>query len=519
MPGLIQSSPVMRITHSFEGTESVFESAAAEVVIGRPREGTRIDLDLSPDHSVSRPHARIAAHDGECFIEDLGSRHGTFLNGADIKGQGRRAITPNDEIRIGDTMVRVISTAAPHAAPLPHATADTHASPASRLGSIADPDTAQRLALLYDLSLQFGAETKLDALLQLIVERVVAVVPGAKRGALLLGEQLLLKAHHPAGIRPSTTLAQEAMGKRKPFIWPVPKPPHKEQDLTERIPRSLASVGSAMYAPMLWNGKPLGVICVDNPGSGDAFVDDDLRFLSAIAHEAAMAVANHQLQEDLRSTATLLERLLTNFSPRIRDTLLEEARLGRLRLGGKKSEVTILSADMRGFTKISAGMEAGEIVEMLNSYFSELVEVLFRFDGTVDKFMGDAILAVFGSPVSDTKQQENAVRAALEMQHAVAKVNATRKAGGLPCCEVGIGIHSGMVVHGFIGSETRMEFTVIGEGVNLATRYCAGAGAGEILISPHVYEHVWKLVESESRTIQTKHGESLEGHLVRALQG
>src|SRR6201999_301591 len=116
--------------------------------------------------------------------------------------------------------------------------------------------------------------------------------------------------------------------------------------------------------------------------------------------------------------------------------------------------------------------------------------VLQRHSGTVDKFIGDAVLAVFGSPEADPDQHSNAVLAAREMQLAMRKVNEKRTGRRLPTLEVGIAIHCGRVLHGFIGSEERVEYTVIGDAVNKTSRYCDGAGPGEIIISPELHQVV-----------------------------
>jgi adenylate cyclase len=150
-------------------------------------------------------------------------------------------------------------------------------------------------------------------------------------------------------------------------------------------------------------------------------------------------------------------------------------------------------------------MDPTDVVDMLNGYFSAMVSAIFRNNGTVDKFVGDAILAVFGSPEPDAEQHLHAVHAAMEMQIAIAKVNEARRSRGQIVCEMGIGIHCGEVLHGFVGSEERMEFTVIGDAVNRTGRYCDGARAGQVLISQEMYQRVWQSVKGVSVPIQTKH--------------
>jgi class 3 adenylate cyclase len=231
-----------------------------------------------------------------------------------------------------------------------------------------------------------------------------------------------------------------------------------------------------------------------------------------------MAVATQQIQEELRQNSTILSRLLTSFSPKIRARLLERARHGRLNPGGKKSEVTLLLSDIRGYTLLTEKMESEDVMEMLNDYFPALIEPVFRHDGSIDKFIGDAILAVFGSPEPDPLQHEHALRAAVEMQAAVSKINQARAARGIVTCQIGIGIHSGEVIHGFVGSPERMEFTVIGAVVNHASRYCSAAAASETLISPDVYARVFRIVDAEQTKIPTKHEGEFVAYRVKRLK-
>jgi len=516
----------MRIVYFYQGKEEVFDKEITAAIIGRPKEGVPVDLDLTPDQKVSRPHARVWVDAGAYWIEDLTSSRGTQLNGEEIKG--KRRLQAGDTIRIGETTLRV---EIPTAQVDPNATLPREAAAAepdikiaaalsANVAPLAPPEGAAtdraRLALLYELPLQFGAEIQLETLLQKIVERLVDVIPGAARGALLLRDSdkdtPLLKAHVPAG-KPSVSenLARRAMEKREGFIW-------RRSD-EDKVSGSIAryQIETGMYAPLLWRDKALGAICVDNPQPDSTFTDDDLRLMLTVAHYAAMAVANLQLQEDLRRNTKLLERLLTNFSPKIRERLLEKARHGRLRPGGEKSEVTILCSDIRGFTNLTKDMETDDVVEMLNDYFAHLIPIIFAHDGTVDKYVGDSILAVFGSPEPDAKQHEKAVRAALAMQAAMAELNAERKKRNDVTCGIGIGVHCGEVLHGFIGAADRMEFTVIGDAVNRAARYCDGAPAGEVLISPEVYQRVFKIVRAEATTIKTKHEGDLAAYRVKPL--
>jgi adenylate cyclase len=167
-------------------------------------------------------------------------------------------------------------------------------------------------------------------------------------------------------------------------------------------------------------------------------------------------------------------------------------------------------------------MEPDEVVRALNEMFDAFVPIISEFGGIVDKYVGDSVLAVFGSPEHDPNQWENAVKVALEMQQAMHMLGEGRKIRRLPVFTVGIGIHSGEVIHGFIGSSERIEFTVIGDTVNRAARYCDGAGQGEVLISKAVYERVYHKVNVQSKAIRTKHPDmepDLEAYVVKGLKG
>jgi adenylate cyclase len=481
---------------------------------------------------VSRPHARISFAEGQYWIEDLGSANGTEVEGQPIKGRGKLQLAPGHKISISDTTIE-LDIPAGDSEPDPSwasadrtliETQDTRldiadmidaAAPVFEPGRQIDPNRAQALALLYDLPLQFGEQTELDTLFQTIIERLVTIIPAASRGALLLEDQtngeLLLKAHVPAG-QPSVsmTLASRAMARRQGFIWQEGLDPSQSQFLNR--------IKAGMYAPLIWKGQVMGAACVDNTDGGTIFTADDLRLMLAVAHYAAMAAMQSQLQAELRHNAALLSRLLTNFSPKIRDTLLSRAARGRLRLGGERSEVVILVSDIRGFTKLTAGMDTDDVMDLLNDYFSALVEAIFKHDGTVDKITGDAILAVFGSPEPDPLRHEKAVRAAIAMQSVMAEVSEQRKRRGQVICTIGIGVHCGEVLHGFIGSNDRMELTIIGEAANWTARYCNGAGGGEILLSPAMHQRLWRYIETQLITIETKHEGSLRAYRLKGIK-
>lgn len=144
--------------------------------------------------------------------------------------------------------------------------------------------------------------------------------------------------------------------------------------------------------------------------------------------------------------------------------------IDNLGLGGKKATVTVLFADIRGFTSMSETMSAQQVSEILNEYFTEMEPIITKYNGIINKFIGDAVMAIFGEPIQDKNHASNAVRCGYEMLQKVKELQKKWAAEGKPKIEIGIGINTGEVFVGNIGSVNRMEYTVIGDTVNLASR-------------------------------------------------
>jgi adenylate cyclase len=524
----------MKIVACYRDTEKTWETQEPDVVFGRAGEKSEAVLDLFPDKKVSREHGRIWEEGGFHWIEDLNSKGGTLLNGREIKGQGKHQLRIGDRIVAGNTTLRVELPRLPdapsqtryleHGSILLPDTPEADVATAGDLSAIllnavpvevVGEEAARRLKVICDVPLQLAGKTNREALLRVIVDRLVELIPNATSVGLVLRDSntdaLLLKAYHSDTFcSVSETLARRAVENRKAFIWKR----SAAGDLSGTLLAGPIAVG--MYAPLLWQEEALGVICADSHKLDAVFTEDDLRLMVMMAQYAAMTVANHDLQETLRRESAVKANLLRQFSPALAERLL--AHRGQLQLGGERREVTLLCSDIRGFTIMSSQMQPDEILGTLNEYFGYLVPVIFANHGMIDKFMGDAILAVFGSPEPDPEHHEHAVRAALEMQAVLAWLNATRGARGARICQVGIGVHCGEVVQGFVGTADRMEFTVIGDVVNRTSRYTAGASGEQILISPELHERVWRLVEAEKTTIATKHEGDLAAYRVLGLK-
>ena len=212
------------------------------------------------------------------------------------------------------------------------------------------------------------------------------------------------------------------------------------------------------------------------------------RALSRVNHAVERLAQHEYVQVDVLRTGDELEdlaaafntmvdglkerdKLRTTFGKYMTQTVMEHLMSGQVQLGGETLTVTILFSDIRSFTTISEQMnDAQALVGLLNEYFTEMVTIVMEEDGVVDKYIGDAIMAVFGAPVSKPDDAVRAARAAVRMRVALAALNTRLVARGVSPLRTGIGIHTGVVVAGNIGSEARMEYTVIGDAVNLASR-------------------------------------------------
>ena len=194
--------------------------------------------------------------------------------------------------------------------------------------------------------------------------------------------------------------------------------------------------------------------------------------------------------EDLSNLDKLKSTFKKYVSKQIVDQLLENDDM--LNLGGQEQEATILFSDIRGFTSMSETMAPNEVVETLNDYFNLMIEIIFKYNGTLDKIIGDALMVIYGAPNSTEKDTENAVLTAIEMQEKLIEFNQQRIIHSKLPITIGIGINRGKVISGNIGSRQQMNFTVIGDSVNLASRLCSVAKSDEIIVS----DAVWKQIKT-----------------------
>jgi adenylate cyclase len=240
-------------------------------------------------------------------------------------------------------------------------------------------------------------------------------------------------------------------------------------------------VRSTICAPLVGESRVHGAIYADRLDPFAAFKPDDLELISAVAAQTAIAVENARAHERL-AREEVARANYSRFLPEyVVKQMLENPE--SFKLGGVNQTITILFADIRGFTRISEHAPPEKIVGLLNRYFSAMTDIIFAHGGTLDKYLGDGLMALFGAPTTTPEDASNALNAAVAMQRRLLGINIELRDEGLAEVGVGIGLHTGEVTVGYIGSERRSEYTAIGDSVNTASRLESNAKGGQILIS------------------------------------
>jgi adenylate cyclase len=238
-----------------------------------------------------------------------------------------------------------------------------------------------------------------------------------------------------------------------------------------------------MVVPLLHDNEKevLGVLWLDSESLAQ-FQPKDLEVITSVAGQAAMFIENTILAKKVEQEIVLRDRFMRLVAPNVAEQMMS----GKLEVkkGGQLvQELSVFNSDIRGFTHMSEGTTAEVIVEMLNEYFEPMVETLFKYEGTLDKFMGDGIMAFWGAPLAHRDDAIRCVQCALDQMEVLGRFNRQRMGEGKPPLAVGIGIHTGPGVVGYVGSSKALSYTVIGDTANTSARLCATALAGQIVVS------------------------------------
>jgi adenylate cyclase len=343
----------------------------------------------------------------------------------------------------------------------------------------------ERLRITWELTRDISLERDLDKLLEKILLALFKFVK-ADRGVILLRDEqgtLVPRAARrrdgtDAPIQVSSTILNHVITERAGVLTH-----DASMDFAASKGRSmiLNRISSAIVVPLLHEKDVLGALWLDSESLAQ-FQQKDLEIITAVANQAAMFIENNLLARKIEHEIVTRERFSRLLSPNV----AEEVMSGKLevKLGGTLvNECTVFNSDIRGFTRMSEGSTPEVMIEMLNGYFERMVEAIFKYEGTLDKFMGDGIMAIWGAPAKHPDDAVRAVQSSLEQMKALAEYNTERAAVGLSELEIGIGIHTGALVAGYVGSSKALSYTVIGDTANTSARICGIAKSGQVIVS------------------------------------
>ena len=503
---------MLQVLYEAEGRPQVFTLVHNEASIGRSSEN---DVVLN-DFSVSRHHAFIRREGDGWVIYDNKSTNGVKLADRPVPSA---PITDGMQVSIGTF---VLSFREEKVAPAPPKrqvdSTSTCIRPISefnldfgleRTGDSAPESTDNRKRAVLDVAyknkvfeiLVQVAKTLIsaddvDAVLQKVMDLIFEYLP-VDRAFLLLDEGGLLQLRVSRTKNPSRSTGDGSAPYSRTIVDMVLR--QKVAVLTsdaqsdERFDAGLSirmqQIRSAMCAP-LWNQESvIGVIHVDSPIHVGTFTEKDLDLLTALANFAAVSIDRARLHERVVEEKRIRGRLERYHSPQVVDEIIADAATTGSFKTARTKTVTILFADLVGFTSWSEKMGAEQLADLLTKFFTLSSDAVFAYEGTIDKFIGDAVMAFFGAPIDQPDHAARAVTSALKMREGVAIWNAERKANGEPEIQVRIAINTGEAIVGEIGSQTRVDYTVLGNAVNVAARMEEFvAGPGDICIGPATFE-------------------------------
>jgi adenylate cyclase len=474
---------------STDGVHSYELRTGATMVVGR---APNSDIPII-DPTISRRHAEVECGDAGVTIRDLGSSNGTFVNGTRVDAS---PVTAGDVVTFGKVAFRVAQLAPP-APPMaspssPGATIvrqlRVRGTPATGTDyqAVSDADKSrEKLAKLLEVSKGLGRATDIDSLLNKIVDYAYQILE-VDRVAILLADddgELTPKIARDKRGGDSTRAVPQSIA-RSALKDKVAILSDNAGEDTRFGGQSILmqQIRSAICVPLIGaDEKQLGILYVDNVTATHRFSDDDFEFCVAFAGIAAVAIENGQYAQRIQRELLTRSNFERFFPPQLAKRIAESQET--IRLGGEKRTIAVLFSDIRGFTALSESMRPDDMASLLTDYFTQMVECVFRHDGTLDKFMGDAVMAQWGAPIGGPEDADKAMAAAIEMIRELDKLNAQWRVAKRPELQIGIGLNYGEAFAGNIGSERRLEFTVIGDTVNTASRLCGAADPRQILLS------------------------------------
>ena len=483
-----------------DGSSQVIPVDKPVIRIGRAPDNDVVLIDDA--RSVSRWHANVTTGpDSPVTLYDLKSANGVQVNGRPVTGSA--ILKPNDTMDVGHFRIiyREESTSLPVSikagvVDLQKLQRNPNLLSFERGHESLSGKEVRSLELLYEVGLTLAGAQSPEEVTTSAVDLLFKIEQVHRATSILWNEEAKSFAdttlrfrggdrvhasadpYDPRALVMSRTILDKVRQDDRPLLIRDTK---AEANLNSAASIVRAGIQAALCAPLNSQGRFLGILYADNLAEPDAFSDSDFRTFTAIAAQTGLALGNAITSRELLRREIQREALKLYLPPQIADLIL--ASDGVMDLSGKLQEITVLFADIRGFTHMSERLDARELVQMLNELFTVLSEAIFKSNGTVDKFIGDAIMALFGAPLASEHSADDALMAAIRMQQAAAHLNTRRAEEGLEQLRLGIGLHTGPAVVGNIGSADRVQYTAIGDTVNVASRLVDLAAPHQIIAS------------------------------------
>jgi adenylate cyclase len=374
--------------------------------------------------------------------------------------------------------------------------------PSGESPSPTDPGALERankvLFVLYEISRQLNSIHDFTELLSKIMDLIFLVIDADHGFLVLTGEgqagellPVVVKSRQPhaadhKALRASRTIITRVI---HDGIALLTSNAMADSRLDHAKSVIMKQIRSAICVPLWKKDTIIGVIQLESVRLDNQFTQDDLELLKAIGSQMAMVIEQASLNRQIREEERIRERLERFHSPQIIEMILRggQETLDQM-MEPKDLTATVLFADINGFTRLAEQLPPREVNIVLNAFFSRMTDIIFKYDGTMDKFIGDALMAVFGAPMEKADDPERAVLAAREMMKSLEAM--MKKTDSGKRFTIRIGINTGRVVAGNIGSPKRMEYTVIGDAVNVASRLESIARPNQILIGEETCRRV-----------------------------
>jgi adenylate cyclase len=490
---------MLEIVYEIEGQTRRFLLAGGDVSIGRSSEN-RIVLN---DFSVSRRHALLSERGGVWTIEDLKSTNGLKVNGElstksplkadDVLTVGTFTLTVREQPTakhvaaksISDSSSTFVRSLADFNRDFNLDVARTGVTDiAGTLGRRHPPEKVREkiFEILVQVARTLIEAPDVDQILSKVVDLLFDFLP-AERAVVVLREEggglvaTLVRHRGKAGAETgetfSRTIVENVVRERVAMLTSDALTDDRfEAGQSIRIQQ----IRSAMCVP-LWNRENvIGALHVDTPLKTGTFTADDLDLLTALGNFAAVAIERARLQGRIVREERIRERLARYHSPGVVEEIVSESPAGVDKV--RTRDVTVFFADIVGFTTAAESMAPEELSRYLETVFTFAADAIFEQGGTLDKFIGDAVMAFFGAPISQPDHPRRAVAAAARLIESLTAWNVERAGRGEPKVAVRVGVNTGYAVVGDIGSDRRVDYTVLGNTVNVAARledYVAGA--------------------------------------------